>query len=70
MKHFETKKLFCYGYNFMKRVSDGVVLYHTRTPIGSILEELNDVTLSHPDVTKAVLDQALKDKSFSEIKKD
>jgi len=58
------------GYNFLKRTSEGVILRQSISPIGTIPEELKDAAYNNPDVTKAVLNQALRDKNLGKVDVD
>jgi hypothetical protein len=58
--------------NFLSRVSDGYVLNSSpvNRPFSEQIEEIENLGLSKPDVTKALIDRALKDTSLSKIKVD
>ncbi|HSO25446.1 MAG TPA: hypothetical protein VLR54_02370 [Methanobacteriaceae archaeon] len=58
--------------NFLSRVSDGYVLHSSSVnrPFSEQIEEIENLGLSKPDVTKALIDKALKDTSLSKIKVD
>jgi hypothetical protein len=58
--------------NFISRVSDGYVLNASSIskPFSEKIEEIENLGLEKPDVTKALIDRALKDKSLSTIKVD
>lgn len=58
--------------NFISRVSDGYVLNDSSIskPFSEKIEEIENLGLEKPDVTKALIDRALKDKSLSTIKVD
>lgn len=55
------------GSNFISRVSNGTVLQSSSVPRGSVSEDIRNVGIAKPDVTKVLIDQALKDRSLSEI---
>lgn len=64
MENFKNKYIIRRGYNFIQRTSKGVVWHQ------SILKELEDIALTQPDVTRTVLDKALRDKSLTNVKVD
>ena len=58
------------AYNFIFRVSNSFSLQSSLLIKGSVLEDVKNLGLRKPEVTKALIDQALKDKSLSKIRVD
>lgn len=69
MKNRNTKNssLFSRGYNFIKHVSNGSILHSSSVSLGSIQTDIEKVGFQKPDVTKILIDRALKGKSLSEV---
>ncbi len=68
MKNPKNLSLLRRGYNFISRVSNGFILQSVNR--GSASEEVENLGLSKPEATKAIIDKALKDKSISKIRVD
>lgn len=58
--------------NFISRVSNGYVLQASsmNQPFSEPIEEIENLGLRQPDVTKVLIDQALKENSLSKLKVD
>ncbi len=61
-----TKLFIRQGYNFLKRTSEGGILKSSSAVVGTIPDELKDAGYTNPDVTKAILDEALRNKNLGE----